>query len=193
MSSLGTCQPSVKKEVVPKPRQKQPLPVSMADLLAGQCENGRKRRFGTTPSEIASNFMALIDKQDNGCWMWRGAVNKSRGYGVASFGRGRGFLAHRVSHVLFIGSIPLGKLVLHKCDVRLCVNPGHFFLGTDTDNARDSMLKFRKPSKLTSGSVRKARHLYKKGMSQRRIAEMLGVTQPNISHVLRGNTWAHVK
>lgn len=193
MPLLGTCQPSGKREVAPKPRQKQPLPVSTEDLLRDQYTIGRARKMGKTLEEITFNFMALVEKQPKGCWIWNGKINKSRGYGMTNFGRGKGFLAHRVSYVLFVGTIPVGQLVLHKCDVRRCVNPDHFFLGNDTDNAMDSAKKFRKQSKLTVESVIEARRLYwEEGLSQRKIAERLGVTQSNICCVLKGKTWFYV-
>lgn len=194
MPLLGSCQRSVKKEAAPKPRKKQPRPVSMADLVEGQSESGRARIFGTTGDEIRINFMRMVQRLENGCWNWAGSINKSKGYGVASFGKGRGFLAHRVSRILFTGNIPDGMLVLHTCDNRRCVNPDHFFLGIDRDNARDSMIKLRKPSKLKASDIPEIRRLYfERGLSQQAIAGMFGVTQSNVCCVLTGKTWRHVK
>jgi hypothetical protein len=39
------------------------------------------------------------------------------------------------------GRIPPGLQVLHRCDVPLCVNPDHLYLGTDADNRRDRMAR----------------------------------------------------
>lgn len=193
MPSLGTCQPSGKKAAAPKPRKKQPRPVEMADLLIPGMGHGRRRLFVGTPTEIRHQFMAMVEKSKGGCWLWRGSINKSKGYGVASFGPGCGFLAHRVSYVLFIGTIPDGFLVLHDCDVRRCVNPAHFFLGTDGDNAKDSMRKLRKPSKLKAEDIPTVRKLYfEQHWSQQAVATRFQVTQSNISHVLKGKTWAHI-
>jgi hypothetical protein len=50
---------------------------------------------------------------------------------------------HRVAWELAVGPIPAGASVLHKCDVPLCCNPSHLFLGTQTDNLADAREKGR--------------------------------------------------
>jgi hypothetical protein len=78
-----------------------------------------------------------------GCWLWTGAWTPSRGYGLVRGEGGRRTVAHRRSWELHCGPIPAGMKVLHKCDVRLCVNPDHLFLGTLGDNNRDAYDKGR--------------------------------------------------
>jgi CTP:molybdopterin cytidylyltransferase MocA len=51
--------------------------------------------------------------------------------------------AHRAAYLLFVGPIPEGKLVLHRCDRKLCVKPQDLFLGTPADNTADMMAKGR--------------------------------------------------
>lgn len=97
----------------------------------------RVRRHEKTHEE---KFWARVSRGE-GCWFWRGPV-KANGYGylrVNSFN----VYAHRFSYERSIGAIPMGLLVLHRCDVRSCVNPGHLFLGTARDNTRDMMAKGR--------------------------------------------------
>jgi hypothetical protein len=71
------------------------------------------------------------------CWEWS-ASRFNAGYGQCGHK-----LAHRVSYEYFIGQIPSGICVLHKCDNPPCVNPKHLFLGTRKDNTHDMINKGR--------------------------------------------------
>lgn len=81
-----------------------------------------------------------IPEPNTGCWLWLGHGDR---YGGISFPGNNRLGAHRVSYVAFIGEIPNGLFVLHKCDVPFCVNPGHLFLGTQADNLADMRAKGR--------------------------------------------------
>jgi hypothetical protein len=68
--------------------------------------------------------------------------------GVVRYGRvhlpDRGYvLAHRAMYEFKTGPIPVGKVVMHTCDVPLCVNPAHLRLGTQADNLIDMRAKGR--------------------------------------------------
>jgi HNH endonuclease len=77
--------------------------------------------------------------ETTGCWLWSLKPNRD-GYG--KFGHKRK-LAHRVSYEAFVGIIPSGKCILHRCDTRNCVNPDHLFIGTQQDNMADMYAKGR--------------------------------------------------
>lgn len=76
-----------------------------------------------------------------GCRIWLGSVNAG-GYGTVGRNR-RSMLAHRAAWEAAGRVIPKGMLVLHRCDVRSCINVDHLFIGTHLDNARDCINKGR--------------------------------------------------
>ena len=145
--------------------------------------------------DTLTRFMGKVN-QTATCWLWTGAVN-DKGYGWVSRTRALGpTRAHRFSWEIHRGQIPKGKCVLHKCDVPLCVNPDHLFLGTRKDNTRDMMRKGRcingeraSWSKLTEKEVRE---ILKSKDSQRTLARRYGVIQQTISSIKRRINWKHV-
>lgn len=85
-------------------------------------------------AKARDRFSIKVDKTID-CWLW--TAKKSRiGYGVFRLS-GKMQSAHRVSWMIYKGSIDAGKCVLHTCHNRACVKPGHLYLGTQQDNAND--------------------------------------------------------
>ena len=70
-----------------------------------------------------------------GCWLWTGGRDKD-GYGFWYDQRGRMVRAHRKAYELCFGEILNGLTVDHLCSVRMCVNPNHMELVTQSVNAK---------------------------------------------------------
>jgi hypothetical protein len=75
------------------------------------------------------------------CLLWKGAAF-NHGYGQIRLD-GKLQLVHRVVYALRHGEVPAGKDVLHRCDVRRCLQDTHHFTGTHLDNMRDRTAKGR--------------------------------------------------
>jgi hypothetical protein len=103
-----------------------------------------------TDNGLAARFWGKVRKTA-GCWEWTASIS-TRGYG-SFFHEGRSQPAHRVSWMLENGPIPVGMLVCHHCDNRVCVRPDHLFLGTTKDNTVDAYAKGRLNPRLYDGTL----------------------------------------
>jgi hypothetical protein len=94
--------------------------------------------------------------------------------------------------------------VCHHCDVRLCFNPAHLFIGTRAINNADRGHKGRGResrqqgednlnAKLSTRDVREIIRLGHEGMiTQTAIAKRFGVRQGYVSKILSGRNWRHL-
>lgn len=135
-------------------------------------------------------------EQSGDCWLWDGHIN-DKGYGVFCM-NGRKESAHRAAWLLLRGPIHDGLHVLHRCDVRNCVNPDHLWLGTHRDNMRDMSAKGR------GGTTRgestpwavldeaKVRSILESAESGRALARKYGVSNSTVYAVRQGKTWKDI-
>lgn len=129
------------------------------------------------------------------CWLWHGPAAGPRATHVYGFiGRTR---AHRLSWELHCGPIPEGMEVCHRCDVPLCVNPTHLFVGTHYENMQDRNRKGRttkgngfSSTKLTESAVKE---ILASAENHRVMAARFGVDFRTISQVRKRQIWAHVE
>ena len=131
------------------------------------------------------------------CWEWNG--NRFiKGYGRFPK-NGTTVGAHVAAYIAWVGDIPLGHVVRHKCDNPPCINPEHLEIGTAQDNADDRVIRGRsshsKPrAVLTSTDVVSIRHRYDHGESYRDIAkDYPAVSKSNIWAVCKRNTWKDIE
>lgn len=146
-----------------------------------------------------------IPVTESGCWLWTGGCD-SRGWPFLPYGRiwvrGRTLNAHRVAYEAYLGPIPTGMKVLHKCDTPSCINPEHLMLGTAKDNTRDMMKKGRNEPMLTTRrgersnfnklSISQVLAIRSDGRLQRIIADEYGISQSCVSHLKARKNWRHI-
>ena len=146
------------------------------------------------------------------CWVWAASCF-SCGYG--QFNYRDSTLAHRFSYQAYVGPIPNGMLVLHKCDNKPCVNPAHLFLGDNKANTQDMISKGRQGpaspgpgekackgeahglSKLTEHQAREIIRRYRRRSyhqsNARQLAREFGVSPNQITRIAKGVKWKHLK
>lgn len=83
---------------------------------------------------------SFIPEPNSGCWLWVGATTTHRNFtrGMISR-RNKNEYAARISFELHKGPIPVGRIVCHRCNNAMCVNPEHLYPGTYQSNTDDMM------------------------------------------------------
>ena len=163
---------------------------------------GDFRRFisGHNPNSAMSTierFWSKVRKTDT-CWLWGGTLTGT-GYGLFYI-RGQGKVrAHRAAWILAGRELPEGLLVLHRCDVKLCIRIEHLFVGTHADNSRDAASKGLYVSgeacpsaKLTTSNVRNIRQAFRDGRRVKSLAREYGIWESTIYQVVRRKTWKRI-
>jgi hypothetical protein len=145
------------------------------------------------PANTSRQFWARVaPPNERGCMLWTG---RTRGaYGVFHI-QGYNIGAHRYTWEVTNGPIPDGLLVCHVCDVPLCCNVHHLFLGTYADNSADMVRKGRSRSagrgddsplaKLTDVQIAEIRMRALAGEQQKSLATEFGVSRALVCRLVR--------
>ena len=150
--------------------------------------------------QLISAFWACVAVTTvDACWLWIGPTRREYG----RFYKGKiDCPAHRFSWIIAFGD-PGKLLVCHKCDIPLCVNPKHLFIGTNKDNSEDMVAKGRWRggqgessylSKLNDQAVLTLRKRYDSGETKLITywADQYGVTRGAILQAVERKTWRHL-
>lgn len=131
------------------------------------------------------------------CWEWTAHCN-NHGYGTLTSGQKLHY-AHRRAYEIFVGEIPDGMCVLHRCDNPGCAKPAHLFLGTQADNVKDMIGKGRGnlgekngQAKLSIEDVRAIREHVDAGLLQYVVASRFGVSNQQVSRIVNRVDWVSV-
>lgn len=106
----------------------------------------------------------------------------------------------RANRVAFVvgsrASIPSGRMVLHRCDRRACIEYKHLYAGTAADNMNDKVARKRQArgthhgmAKLSNAQVRA---VYRMPGLHWAVARHFRVHRSLVSQIKRGDIWKHV-
>jgi len=142
-------------------------------------------------------FWDKVDKSGY-CWEWL-AYKDKEGYGQFQIGH-KSFKAHRISYLLSIGPITEDMFICHHCDNPGCVRPSHLFMGTQTDNMRDAIVKGRVNvlginngrSKLTERDIYEIRRICSFGIEQKLVSKMWLISPSHVCRIVNRKKWNHI-
>jgi len=133
------------------------------------------------------NYTNKTEDKDS-CWLWK---RKPNIYGYGHFHeQGQKIGAHRYSYTMNVGIIPKDLLVCHHCDVPLCVNPSHLFVGSSLDNKIDCVQKARHHKKLSIDIVK---CIMTDQRSNEEIAKEYNITKGSVSGIKVGRHWKYIE
>jgi DNA-binding CsgD family transcriptional regulator len=152
----------------------------------GGNEGGKGSSMGGAHGTLADRFWSKVEKSEDGCWTWRGAIGYA-GYGVLRR-HYKIVLAHRVAYELTYGD-PGSLDVLHRCDKPLCVRPEHLFIGTHADNMHDMAKKGRHRPKMRVLTPQERQDICQRylvgGITQEQLAIEYNIAPQSVNRLIR--------
>lgn len=154
--------------------------------------------------EHVDRFWSFVDVRGRDeCWGWSGKNIDRKGYArftITIRGRNENWIAHRFMLHLVHGEGRPGPLVMHLCNNPTCTNPRHLKEGTQKENIQMAVEARRMAkgsrngcAKLNEDAVASILRRYRAGgISQQALADEHGVSQVNVSLIVRRKKWQHV-
>lgn len=118
----------------------------------GYKAKSKKPRQDPPFHKLYEKLTARMRIDENGCWIWTGPYYKNRPWPQNRYGhigvkwpdgQWRTTGTHRAMMLAIHGFLTPDQVVCHRCDVPLCINPQHLFIGSMKDNIHDSRSKNR--------------------------------------------------
>lgn len=137
---------------------------------------------------VAPRLKARSERRGE-CLIWTGAFS-ANGYGTIMVRR-ENIGAHVAAYREFIGPVPDGLQVLHRCNEKLCIEPAHLYAGTRSQNTLDSRAAGTiSTQKLTQGDVELIRAMLEdRRHTNRELAAAFGLHESTISNIKAGRLW----
>lgn len=160
------------------------------------------RVMKTDDSTLAGMLTRTARNESTGCLEWTGGTTGPWKYAVY-FIKSKPKLAHRRAFQLANPNIDISAMfICHHCDNPRCINPGHLFAGTQSENIMDCVRKGRHPrksakgskkpdAKLTEDQIPRIRERIAAGEPCTKIAKDYGVSHTIIYSVKNGHLWRH--
>lgn len=138
-------------------------------------------------------FYLKVDKRsDSECWNWTGC--KVDGYGMFAI-QSQPFLSNRVAY--FIAYQEPGQIrVCHECNNRACCNPGHLYLGSQSENIKQMFADRRcthaselnPRATLSDANVIEIRRLHESGTKPTELADKFHVSKNTVHKIVYHKT-----
>lgn len=133
------------------------MKIAKAEYLSPKSTVSKKINRVYHRKSKVERFLSKIQKDDEtGCHNWTAYLDP-HGYGRFAWeifiGGAKMEVTSRAAWRLFVGEIPDGQFVCHKCDNPRCCNIDHLFLGEPKENSMDMARKWRTRSNLTPEQV----------------------------------------